>query len=179
MSSNLIDLTLVEYSTSKLKTHIKRKVSPVGHSKCLQKVLRLATSIVLVLSKRMQSRAAVYTVSKFPLESGLKLPALWMAVSRWQRARHLKPSDWLTVEGKGSSPQPASVTILESGSSPPRATLAQKLPFVSAVTHRKFRMFWVSDTNHSRKQLAASRRRTKAGGQGPHRGSSAGPVFPT
>lgn len=72
MSSNLIDLTLVEYSTSKLKTHIKRKVSPVGHSKCLQ-VLRLATSTVLVLSKRIQSRAAVYTVSKFPPESGLKL----------------------------------------------------------------------------------------------------------
>lgn len=78
-----------------------------------------------------------------------------------------------------SSPQPASVTILKSSSSPPRATLVQKLPFVSAVTHCKFRMFWVSDaqTTHSRKQLAASRR-TKAGGQGSHRGSNNGASLP-
>lgn len=78
-----------------------------------------------------------------------------------------------------SSPQPASVTILKSGSSPLRATLVQKLLCVSAVTYCKFRMFWVSDahTTHSCKQLAASRR-TKAGGQGSHRGSSNGASLP-
>lgn len=50
---------------------------------------------------------------------------------------------------------------------PPRATLVQKLLFVSTVTHCKFRMSWVSDTHttHSCKQLPGGELRLEVKGR--------------
>lgn len=101
-----------------------------------------------------------------PSRVGPRLPATLTASSG------PGPSSRLT----GCHPEGESVvpSTCESGSSPNRATLVQKLPFVSAVTNCKFGMLWVSDTHttHSCKQLTASRKKTKAGGQGSSRGSN-------
>lgn len=119
MFSNLIDLTLVEYSTSKLKTHIKRKVSPVGHSKCLQKVLHWLR--LLLWFRQKQYRAELLSKrSPNSLQSQVSnCRALWMAVDRSSQPG---TSSCLSVclllqREKVVSPQPASMTIYKSGSS--------------------------------------------------------------
>lgn len=150
MFSNLIDLTLVEYSTSKLKTHIKRKVSPVGHSKCLQKVLHWLR--LLLWFRQKQYRAELLSKqSPNSLQSQVSnCRAHWMAVDRSSQpgtSSCLSVCLSVTAEGESGVPSTCLHDNLQKWFFPLRATLVQKLQFVSTVTHFKFRMFWVSDTH--------------------------------
>lgn len=53
----------------------------------------------------------------------------------------------VTAEGESGVPSTCLHDNLLKWFFPLRATLVQKLQFVSTVTHFKFRMFWVSDTH--------------------------------
>lgn len=87
-------------------------------------------------------------VSKFPPESGLKL--LGTLDGSWPvAASQALPAVCLSVTAEGESGVPSTCLHdnLQKWFFPLRATLVQKLQFVSTVTHFKFRMFWVSDTH--------------------------------
>lgn len=127
MFSNLIDLTFVEYSTSKLKTHIKRKVSPVGHSKCLQKVLHWLR-LLLWFRQKQYGAELLSKWSPNSLQSQVKLPGT--LDGSWPvAASQALPAVCLSVTAERESGVPSTCLHdnLQKWFFPLRATLVQKL----------------------------------------------------
>lgn len=118
MFSNLIDLTLVEYSTSKLKTHIKRERLVLWD---IQNVFRRSYIGYVYCSgfgKNNTEQNCSLNCLQIPPESGPRLPGT--LDGSWPvAAGQALPAVWLavTMEGESVVPSPASVTIYKSGSS--------------------------------------------------------------